>query len=84
MNTYMLVWLSLDTQLSYMDACCIAVFVEANMKKGDLVKNIKTNDFYLVVNVSKLSNRDWVYVEPLCEGVNKWDRARNFKKVIHV
>jgi len=54
------------------------------MKKGDLVRNIKTNNFYLIINISRLSNRDWVYVEPVCEGLSKWDRAKNFRKVIRV
>ena len=54
------------------------------MKKGDLVKEIKTNNYYLIVNISKLSNRSWVFVEPLCEGLRKWDRAKHFEKVIYV
>ena len=54
------------------------------MKKGDLVKEIKTDNFYLVVSISRLSNRSWVFVEPLCEGMCKWDRAKHFEKVIRV
>ena len=54
------------------------------MKKGDLVKNTKTNYTYLVVSVSRLSGRDWVFVEPLCEGLRKWDRAKHYEKVIYV
>jgi len=80
----MLAVLFLGTLLLYMEVCCIAVYVGINMKKGDLVKNIKTSDLYLIVNISRLSNRDWVYVEPLCEGLSKWDRAKNFRKVIRV
>ena len=62
----------------------VVVYVEVSVKKGDLVKHIKTNNLYLVVNISKLSDRDWVYVEPLCEGMCKWDRAIHFRKVIRV
>jgi len=54
------------------------------MKKGDLVKEIKTDNFYLVVSISRLSNRSWVFVEPLCEGLRKWGRAKHFEKVIRV
>ena len=54
------------------------------MKKGDLVKDVKTNHIYLVINISKLSGRDWVYVEPVCEGMCKWDRAKYYRKVIRV
>ena len=62
----------------------VAVCVEVNMKKGDLVKEIKTDNFYLVVSISRLSNRSWVFVEPLCEGLRKWGRAKHFEKVIRV
>jgi len=54
------------------------------MKKGDLVKDIKTNYTYLVVSVSKLSGRDWVFVEPISEGRRQWARVKHFEKVIHV
>ena len=81
---YTLLWLFSDIHLLYMGVCYVAVYVEVSMKKGDLVRNIKTNNFYLIINISRLSNRDWVYVEPVCEGLSKWDRAKNFRKVIRV
>ena len=84
MNIYMLAWSLLRIQPSYTGACCVVVYMEVDMKKGDLVKEIKTDNFYLVVSISRLSNRSWVFVEPLCEGLCRWERAKHFEKVIRV
>ena len=81
MNTYMLAWSCLCTQPSYMGACCVAVYMEVNMKKGDLVKEIKTKHLYLVRAISVYTGRDWLFVEPINEGRPKWQRGKEFEVV---
>ena len=80
----MLAWLSSYIQPSYMGVCCVAVYKEVDMKKGDLVKEIKTKHLYLIRAISTYTGRSWLFVEPINEGRPKWQRGREFEEVKNV
>ena len=48
------------------------------MKKGDLVKNIKTGDLFIVRSVRTLSGRDWLFMEPVGNGHGGWTKSKFF------
>ena len=54
------------------------------MKKGDLVKNIKTGDLFIVRSVRALSGRDWLFVEPVGDGHCGWTKSKFFVSVSNV
>ena len=64
-----------------MQASQLEYFAEIIMKKGDLVKEAATGRLYLIRAVSAFTGRCWLYVEPVNEGIAKWNRAGKYNKV---
>ena len=54
------------------------------MKKGDLVKNIETGDLFIVRSAKRLSERDWVFVEPVGDGFGWWTKSKFFVRFSNV
>jgi hypothetical protein len=58
--------------------------VEVAMKRGDLVKNIKTGDLFIVRVVKTLSGRDWLFMEPVGDGHGGWTKSKFFVRISNV
>jgi hypothetical protein len=58
--------------------------VEVAMKRGDLVKNIKTGDLFIVRVVKTLSGRDWLFMEPVGDGQGGWTKSKFFVRFSNV
>ena len=54
------------------------------MKKGDLVKNIKTGDLFIVRSIRTLSGRDWLFMEPVGDGQGGWTKSKFFVRISNV
>ena len=54
------------------------------MKKGDMVKNIKTGDLFIVRSVRILSGRAWLFMEPVGDGHGAWTKSKFFVRISNV